>query len=304
MIKKFLMAGSVLALLSAPSFAQDAAAPAAAAAAQDAAVTEALKTFTGDSVVATVDGNEIKLGDLALAFSGLNPQLSRLEPAEVFAGLKDQIVTETLLAAAAEKAKLAEEPETRRRLEAVRRATLAETYIAREIDSRLTDEAVKAEYDAQIAAAPVQEEIRASHILVETEEEAKAIVERLEKDEDFAEVAKAASTDTGSGAEGGDLGWFTAEVMVPEFSEAAFKLEKGATSAPVKSQFGWHVIRLDDRREVEKPKLEQVEGLIRQSLAQKYAGEIIEELRTEAKVEDAATQPPPAILRAQELFQK
>ncbi|WP_026310273.1 peptidylprolyl isomerase [Neomegalonema perideroedes] len=301
MIRQFLMAGSVLALLSGPSFAQDAAAPTAEA--TQAAVDEALKTFTGDSVVATADGHEIKLGDLALAFSGLNPQLSALSPDEVYAGLKDQIVTETLLAAAADKAKLGDEPETKRRLEAVRRATLAETYIAREIDNRLTDEAVKAEYDKEIGAAPVQEEVRASHILVETEEEAKAVVERLAK-EDFAEVAKAESTDKGSGAEGGDLGWFTAEVMVPEFSEAAFKLEKGATSAPVKSQFGWHVIRLDDRREVEKPSLEQVGGFIRQRLAQKFAGEIIEELRGAAEVKDAEPQPPAAILRAQELFQK
>lgn len=304
MIRQLLMAGSVLALLSAPSFAQDAAAPAATAEAQQAAVEEALKSFNGESVVATADGHDVKLGDLALAFSGLGPQAAMLPPEEIFDGLKEQVVTETLLAAAAEAAKLGDEPETKRRLEAVRRATLAETFIAREIDNRLTDEAVKAEYDKEIAAAPVREEVRASHILVENEDEAKAVVERLGKGEDFAAIAKEVSSDPGSGPEGGDLGWFTAEVMVPEFSEAAFKLEKGKVSDPVESQFGWHVIRLDDRRDVEKPTLEQVGPAIRQRLAQRFAGEIIEELRAKAKVEDAATLPPPAILRAPELFQK
>ena len=304
MIRQFLMAGSMLALLSAPSFAQEAADPAAAAAAQQAEVDAALKSFNGDSVIATANGHDIKLGDLALAYSSLGPQVGALPPADVFEGLKDQIVTETLLAGAATDAKLEDEPETKRRLEAVRRATLAETYIAREIDKRLTDEAVKAEYDKEIAAAPVREEIRARHVLVETEDEAKAVAKELADGGDFAEIAKAKSTDVGSGAEGGDLGWFTADVMVPEFSEAAFKLEKGKVSAPVESQFGWHVIQLEDRREIEKPSLEQVTPAIRNRLAQKLAGEIIEELRTGAKVEDAATQPPAAILRASDLFKK
>ena len=135
-------------------------------------------------------------------------------------------------------------------------------------------------------AANAGKEYRARHILVEKEDEAKAIIASLKKGGKFDEIAKKQSKDPGSGANGGDLDWANAASYVPEFSTALVKLNKGQTTdAPVKSQFGWHVIRLDDVREAQLPKLEEVKPQIAQQLQQQKLGKFQEDLRGKAKIE-------------------
>ena len=140
-------------------------------------------------------------------------------------------------------------------------------------------------YDTEIAALPKQEEVNARHILVKTEEEAKAVIADLDAGKDFAELAKTKSEDSNKD-DGGDLGWFSKGRMVPEFEEAAFALEKGAyTKTPVQSQFGFHVIKLEDRRDVQPPALEQVEPQVRQLVMRDKYLALIEKAKAEQTVE-------------------
>jgi len=147
------------------------------------------------------------------------------------------------------------------------------------------DAEIKAEYD-KFVAANTGKEYKASHILVDSEDKAKAIVAQLDKGGNFEEIAKKESKDPGSGAKGGDLGWANPSSYVPEFTEAMIKLEKGKiTQTPVKSQFGWHVIRLDDVRDAQLPKLDDVKTQIRQQLEQQKLVQFQKDLREKAKVE-------------------
>jgi peptidyl-prolyl cis-trans isomerase C len=154
------------------------------------------------------------------------------------------------------------------------------------VKKAVTDDAIKQVYDADLAAHPPQAEIRAAHILVKTEDEAKAIIDQINKGGDFAQLAKEKSIDTQSGKEGGELGWFSKDTMVKEFSDAAFSMQRGDVSkTPVKSQFGWHIIKIEDSRMQIPPTLEQRKDDIRQALAQEAAHKLVQDLITGAKVD-------------------
>jgi peptidyl-prolyl cis-trans isomerase C len=142
----------------------------------------------------------------------------------------------------------------------------------------VTDDQLRAAYAEKVAAAKGQEEVRARHILVAGEEEAKKLSEQLKKGADFEKLAREKSTDKGSGANGGELGWFTRERMVPEFADAAFKLKKGDISAPVKSEFGWHVIRVEDRRPVQVASFDEMKDSLKGELANKSVQAYVESL--------------------------
>jgi peptidyl-prolyl cis-trans isomerase C len=148
----------------------------------------------------------------------------------------------------------------------------------------LTDEAMREVYNDAVKSMSGQEEVRARHILVETEEEAKAILEQLKAGADFATLAKEKSKDPG-GADGGDLGYFSKDQMVPEFSEVAFKMYPGQLSNPVKTQFGWHIIKLEDKRTKPVPSFEQVRERIEAFITRKAQSELIAKLRQGAKIE-------------------
>src|SRR5215510_15534898 len=140
-------------------------------------------------------------------------------------------------------------------------------------------------YDDAIAQMSKEPEVRARHILVETEDEAKAVLAELKKGTDFAELARLKSKDPGAANEGGDLGYFTKDQMVPEFAEAALKLEKGQLSEPVKTQFGWHIIRVEDKRDRPVPPFDQVKDQIETYVVRKAQAEAIAKLRENAKIE-------------------
>ena len=195
------------------------------------------------------------------------------------------MVTVKLLAQEADKSGLTKEPGFKKLLERQKEQAQAEYYIDQTIDKKITDKALHDLYDKTIAGAKQSEEIKARHILVETEDQAKDVAKQLKNGKDFAALAKEKSKDPGSAKNGGDLGWFTAEVMVPEFSKAAFALKAGEVSQPVKTQFGWHVIQLEDRRKQQAPKFDDVKDRLRQQLREQESSETIDRLKKSAKIE-------------------
>jgi len=238
-----------------------------------------------DAVVATVNGQPVTETDLEIAISDLEQQFAQLPEEQRRAAALSAVIEIRLLAAEAESKGLAEGDEFARRMDMLRQRALHSAYIEQEVAALVTDEAVRARYDEEIAKIPASEEVRARHILVETEEEATAIIKQLDEGGDFEAIAKEKSTD-GAAAQGGDLGYFGAGQMVPEFEQAAFAMEVGAHSAePVKSQFGFHVIKLEDKRAKQPPAYEQVSDQLRSVLLRDAYMKVVNDLRAAADVE-------------------
>lgn len=249
-----------------------------------------------DKVVARVNGIAITEGEIKLATDDLADRLAQLPEERKRDEVINFLVDLKLGAKAAADAKIADGPDFAAKLAYYREKILLEDYLSREAKKAATPEAAKKLYDDTTKAMAPEEEVHARHILVEDEVQAKKVAERLKKGEDFAKVAGEVSKDPGSGKEGGDLGWFTKDRMVPEFAEAAFKLQKGQVSDPVKSQFGWHVIKLEDKRAKPLPAFDAVKPQIDQYLERKAQQDIIVALREKAKIErlDQPAQPPAA----------
>lgn len=200
--------------------------------------------------------------------------------------IKEEVIAREIFMQEAQKRGLEASPDYKAQMELARQTILIrELFLNQQKKDPVTDVEIKAEYD-KFVAANSGKEFKASHILVEKEEEAKAIIASLKKGGKFEEIAKKQSKDPGSGAKGGDLDWATPSSYVSEFTEAMVKLEKGKmTQEPVKSQFGWHIIRLDDVREAQLPKLDEVKPQISQQLQQMKVTKFQDELRAKAKVE-------------------
>ncbi|HKF99583.1 MAG TPA: peptidylprolyl isomerase [Xanthobacteraceae bacterium] len=245
-----------------------------------------------DPVVARVNGAEIRSSDLVIAEEEVGSNLPAMTPE----GKRDYLVSYLsdmmLVAKAAEDKKLADDGDFKRRLGYMRNKLLMETLLHAESKSAVTDAAMHKVYDDATKQMAGEQEVRARHILVETEDEAKAIVAELKKGTDFGELARLKSKDPGAAAEGGDLGYFTKDQMVPEFSEAALKLDKGQLSDPVKTQFGWHVIKVEDKRDRPVPPFEQVKDQIETYVVRKAQADVIAKLRQGAKIERVEAKPP------------
>lgn len=210
---------------------------------------------SSETVVATVNGTDITLGHMIVLRQRLPQQYQQLPPDILFNGILDQLVQQTLLGDQIEELSTA----SRVTLDNEERALRAAEEARRVVEEAMTDEAIQAAYDELYGNAEPETEYNASHILVETEEEAAALVTELEGGADFAELAMEKSTGP-SGPRGGELGWFGTGAMVPPFEEAVVSLDVGAISAPVQTQFGWHVIKLNETRVKDAPALEQVRG--------------------------------------------
>ncbi|MEM9732136.1 MAG: peptidylprolyl isomerase [Pseudomonadota bacterium] len=242
--------------------------------------------FSQDSkVVAKVGEKSITQADLDQAMKDLAQQFANFPEAERKARALDSLIDIYVLSQKAESAGMDDEAVMKSRLDLLRARALHNAWFQGEIQPSITDEALKARFDAEVAKAPRQQEVSARHILVKTEEEAKAIIKELEGGADFVELAKAKSTGP-SGPKGGDLGYFTKGRMVPAFEKAAFDMEKGAfTKEPVKTQFGFHVIKVEDKRDTPLPKFEAAKNQIQQiMLAEAYA-EAVQKAREEAGAE-------------------
>lgn len=229
-------------------------------------------------VVAEVNGTKILESDLATYQRSLPPQMAAQAPYEA---LQDMVVNNMLIAEQAKKEGLEKDPEVKQLYQQV----LVKMWMNKHLKAEITPAAVKAAYDGYLANTKPQDEVRARHILTETEDQAKAVIAELKKGADFAETAKSKSKDPSAKQNGGDLGYFTEGEMVPQFSAAAFAMKSGDLSdAPVQSQFGWHVIKLEDRRAATPPTLEQATPAIREELASKVAQKLVADVRSKAKV--------------------
>lgn len=253
-----------------------------------------------DRVIATVNGAEITLGHMLALRSGLPAQYAQIPAESLFDGLLEQLIQQTLLMQ-----DHGDELSQRSRilLENERRAVVAGDVIQDIFDEALSDDAVQAAYEAQYTQADDETEYNASHILVETREDADALKKQLDDGAEFAALAKEHSVGP-SGASGGDLGWFGPGVMVESFFESVAALEIGEISRPVQTQFGWHLIRLDDTRISEVPPLVEVRGDIEESLRQQALDSYVAELEQNGTVDRADTGDiDPAIVNQTELLE-
>lgn len=232
-----------------------------------------------ETVVATVGGQPITEADLNFAAEDLAQDLGRMPAAERRAFLLRVLIDMKVMAGAAREAGMDKTELFAQRLNYLEERALRRAYFADAIAGQVTEAAVRADYDKFVADFQPQEEIHARHILVETKEEADAIEAELKGGADFATIAQEKSIDPGSGANGGDLGFFSKGMMVPEFETAAFALANpGDVSEPVQSQFGWHIIKLEEKRQSQPPAFEQVASQVQQQVLMRVFNEKVEEL--------------------------
>src|SRR4030088_766199 len=235
-------------------------------------------------VLAKVNGAEIRASDVALAEEELGPSLAQMDPATKKDNVLAFLIDMKIVAKAAEDKKLENNEDFKKRLAFTRNRLLMDSLLATEGKAATTDDAMKKVYQDASKQISGEQEVHARHILVETEDEAKAVEDELKKGADFAELAKKKSKDPGA-SDGGDLGFFTKDQMVPEFSTVAFSLEPGKISDPVKSQFGWHVIKVEEKRNRKAPHFDQVRAQIETYVTRKAQADYVAKLRADAKVE-------------------
>src|SRR4030088_2822354 len=235
-------------------------------------------------VLAKVNGAEIRASDVALAEEELGPSLAQMDPATKKENVLSFLIDMKIVAKAAQDKKVENNEDFKKRLAFTRNRLLMDSLLATEGKAATTDDAMKKVYEDASKQMTGEEEVQARHILVEAEDEAKAVAEELKKGADFAELAKKKSKDPGA-SDGGDLGFFTKDQMVPEFSAVAFTLEPSKISDPVKSQFGWHIIKVEEKRNRQAPEFEQVKGQIETYVTRKAQAEYVAKLREAAKVE-------------------
>jgi peptidyl-prolyl cis-trans isomerase C len=238
-----------------------------------------------NTVVARVDGTELHLSDVEAAQQNLPPQAKKMPLEQIYPMLLDRMVDGMLITEAGRKEHLDQDPELQLRLKRYEDRLIQEAYLNRAIKAAETDDRLKERYQSFVKDKAGQEEVHARHILVKTEAEADAVIAELDKGGDFEALAKKYSIDPG-GSSGGDLGYFKRDDMVKEFSDAAFSLPAGQyTKTPVKTEFGWHIIKVEDHRVSTPPSFDEA----RQEVAQLVAHDVLEaklkELRDAAKIE-------------------
>jgi len=239
-----------------------------------------------DYIIMKVGGDEVKKSEVDTVWKGIFPGGNPPDFDTFDEKIKDNVLrgvaSEHVIEKEAEKTGIQNSQEVQDRIEAAKKQIVIQEFLKKKAKELVTDDKLRAAY-AESAKKP-EEEVHARHILVKTEEEAKAIEKKLKNGGDFEKLAKEKSEDKSSGASGGDLGWFTAEKMVPEFSKVAFALKKGEISAPVKSDFGWHIIKVEDRRKVTPPTFEQQKEQLAQQLNNKVVGEYINNVMKNQKI--------------------
>ena len=243
-----------------------------------------VRAAESDPVLAKVNGSEIHASDVALAEEELGPSLQQMDPSTRKDNVLSFLIDMKIVSKAAEDKKIENNDDFKKRLAFTRNRLLMDSLLASEGKAATTDDAMKKVYDEASKQITGEQEVRARHILVETEDEAKAIKAELDKGADFAELAKKKSKDPGA-SDGGDLGFFTKEQMVPEFSAVAFALEPGKISDPVKSQFGWHIIKVEEKRNRKPPEFDQVKSQIETYVTRKAQADYVSKLREAAKIE-------------------
>lgn len=266
-----------LAALAAPVHAQPKAA---------AATPAAAPAVKPETVLAKVDGRPITWGDVAAFREQLGPQAQMVPPETLLPQILEQLVNRELVAGRARKDKVNEDAEYKRQLAYYETRLLQQVWLVKQIEAKVTEASLKSAYDARVKSEASAEEVKASHILLRSEAEAKEVIAALAKGQSFAKLAAERSTDPSAKANAGDLGWFSQDKMVKAFADAAFAMKKGETSAqPVQSEFGYHVIRVEDRRKAAAPSYDELEPELRDEQAAEVIRALMADLRKDAKVE-------------------
>jgi peptidyl-prolyl cis-trans isomerase C len=278
-----------------PTAAQDSPPPTESAQPQ---VTTPATELPPETVVAIINGAKITRADVIASAQSLPPQYQQQIEA-IFPALIDRLVDLTLLSEEGRRRNLADDAEVEARVAQFTDQVIQEVVIRRHIETTLTEEAILARYQKLVAESPAQSEVHALHILVASEAEARDVIARLAAGADFSALAKEKSTDPSAKQNGGDLGFFGPGDMVPEFEKTAFALDTGeSTENPVRTQFGWHVIKVVDRREKAPPTLEQARGEIEETLSSELVTDYVSSLRAGATIEvfnpDGTPRPAPA----------
>jgi len=241
-----------------------------------------------DKVVATINGKPITEADLTLAQTDLDPSFARLPADQRRTAALSALIEIRLLSAEAEAKGIDKQPDFQRRMEFLRERALHSAAVDTEVAVKVTDQDVRARYDKEIAAAPPVNEVHARHILVKTKEEAQDIIKQLDAGADFQKLANEHTSDPSGKTTGGDLGYFGPGQMVPEFDKAAFALQPGIyTKEPVQSQFGWHVIKVEDKRVQQPPEFDKVKDQFRSLVLRDRYFALIKSLKDSAKIDIA-----------------
>ena len=236
-------------------------------------------------IVANVNNEDISLETMIHAMNELPPEIQSQPFMSYYEDLLERVIDIKLFAQEGKKMKLDEEPSVRAAIDFVIEKVLMQAFLSKYVQENIKEENLRASYNNFIADETSREEIKASHILMDTESEAIDVINMLNDGDDFAELAKNKSTGP-SGPSGGDLGWFKRGQMVPPFEKAAFSLNKNEiTQLPVQTQFGWHVIKIFDKRIPEAPSYENMKSKLIQDLERKIVSKKIQDLRNDALIE-------------------
>jgi len=239
----------------------------------------------GDPVVAKVNGKELHRSDVVESARTL-PEPYQQQIEQLFPALIERLIDLNLLAAEGRRQNLQNDPAVKAQVANYEDQQIREAVLDRYLKSKVSDEAIKARYQKFLKEMTPVMEVRARHILVDSEDKANEIIKELDGGADFTDIASKKSIDTKAAAKGGDLGYFTAEDMVPRFAEAAFALDKGQyTKKPVKTRFGWHIIKVEDKREKKPPTLEEARSQIESELTHELVGAYLADLRSKATFE-------------------
>lgn len=234
-------------------------------------------------VLATVGGSDITLAELMLMVEQLPPQYQQAPLQMLYEPLLKQAIERRLVSQAALKDGIDQDEEVKRRLASAQERLLHRAYLRSKVEPEMSDDKLRARYEKDVKAQDGEDEVRARHILLETREDADAVATELKGGADFAELAKSRSKGPSS-SKGGDLGFFKRGDMVPEFSEAAFALDVGSMSEPVQTQFGWHIIKVEERRQGEPPSFEQSVDALREATAKDVVNEVLKTLSGEVEI--------------------
>lgn len=240
----------------------------------------------GNPVVAKVDGKEITRVDVYNFIQLMPEQIQQLPATAVYPMALEQVINTRLIQNKAESANMEATPEFKREVEMAEQQIARNLYVQKIVSERISDAELKKEYNALVAQAPDVEERKASHILVDSKEKAEALIKQVSEGGNFNELAKKESKDPTASQNAGELGWFTKDAMVPEFAKAAYAMKKGdISSAPVKTSFGWHVIKLEDVRQQPKMTFEQIKPALEMQKRREVLEKLVNEWREKSTVE-------------------
>ena len=244
-----------------------------------------------DPVVAIVNGGDIHLSEVVEFQRSLPPQVGQAP----FPAVLDVMISNRLVGEVAKKDGLSNDPEVKRAIKQAEEAAVRHVWMAKKLRAEVTDASIRQQYDKFVANFKPEDEVHARHVLLETEDQAKAVISDLRSGIAFDELAKTKSKDPSAKQNGGDLGFFTKGEMVPAFADAAFAMSPGdVTTTPVKTQFGWHVIKVEERRQTSAPSFDEAKPVIREQMAEQIAQKVVADLRSKAKIKTFNTDGSPA----------